>query len=356
MVNKITAEDLINKGVIGLPDVPGLTTIEMQKKFDEISRDVIIPRFNELIDNTVSASDEFSKLNTYNVGDYCIYQGVLYKCTTAITTAGEWDATKWKATSIDKELKEISSYTENKDVISDKYDSSKTYSVGDYCIYDDTLYKCKTQITSAEEFDSSKWEPTNCGKEFEVLNSNLNVRYNEDSDTIQVLYGGKWMDCMSANMNNLILFDNEDKTDITGGWQITPSTAQSTTSTASVNTSINVGGLASNNAVDSNNLVLMTKKKLDVSRYTKIRVIVEAVTSWANKANMVLAYNSSSNTGTAGNTYYPSLNLVNGENELTFDLPYDSVYFGFIFRGGDNGVSGTVCTTSIKITKIELIK
>lgn len=109
MVNKITEEDLINKGVIGLPDVPGLTTIEMQKKFDEISRDVIIPRFNELIDNTVSASDEFSKLNTYNVGDYCIYQSVLYKCTTAITTAGEWDATKWKPTSIDKELVALNS-------------------------------------------------------------------------------------------------------------------------------------------------------------------------------------------------------------------------------------------------------
>ena len=175
MVNKITAEDLINKGVIGLPDVPGLTTIEMQKKLDEISIDVIIPRFNELIDNTVSASDEFSKLNTYNVGDYCIYQSVLYKCTTAITTAGEWDSTKWEATSIDKELKEISSSTENKDVISDKYDSSRTYSVFDYCIYDDTLYKCKTEITSAEEFDSSKWEATNCGKELVALNSNLDT-------------------------------------------------------------------------------------------------------------------------------------------------------------------------------------
>lgn len=173
MVNKITAEDLINKGVIGLPDVPGLTTIEMQKKLDEISIDVIIPRFNELIDNTVSASDEFSKLNTYNVGDYCIYQSVLYKCTTAITTAGEWDATKWKATAIDKELKEISSTPENKDAISDKYDSSKTYAVGDYCIYNDTLYKCKTAVTSAEEFDSSKWEATNCGKELVALNSNL---------------------------------------------------------------------------------------------------------------------------------------------------------------------------------------
>ena len=173
MINKITEADLINKGVVGLPDVPGLTTIEMQNKFEEISRDVIIPRFNELIDCTVSASDEFSKLSTYNVGDYCIYQSVLYKCTTEINTAGEWDATKWKATAIDKELKEISSTSENKDAISDKYDSSKTYAVGDYCIYNDTLYKCKTAVTSAEEFDSSKWEATNCGKELVALNSNL---------------------------------------------------------------------------------------------------------------------------------------------------------------------------------------
>lgn len=173
MINKITEADLINKGVVGLPDVPGLTTIEMQNKFEEISRDVIIPRFNELIDCTVSASDEFSKLSTYNVGDYCIYQSVLYKCTTEINTAGEWDATKWKATAIDKELKEISSTPENKDAISDKYDSSKTYAVGDYCIYNDTLYKCKTAVTSAEEFDSSKWEATNCGKELVALNSNL---------------------------------------------------------------------------------------------------------------------------------------------------------------------------------------
>ena len=173
MARKITDEDLANRGVMGLPDVPGLTAIEMQKKLEEIPREVIIPRYNELVDSVADICDEFSKLSTYDVGDYCIYENVLYKCTTAITTEGEWDATKWKATSIDKELKEISSYTENKDVISDKYDSSKTYSVGDYCIYDDTLYKCKTEITSAEEFDSSKWEPTNCGKEFEVLNSNL---------------------------------------------------------------------------------------------------------------------------------------------------------------------------------------
>lgn len=47
---KITDISLANKGVTGLPDVPGLTTAEMQAKFDELSRDVIIPKLNEIVD------------------------------------------------------------------------------------------------------------------------------------------------------------------------------------------------------------------------------------------------------------------------------------------------------------------
>lgn len=40
-------------------------------------------------------ADAFSTLQTYAVGDYCIYESILYKCTTAIETAGAWDSTKW---------------------------------------------------------------------------------------------------------------------------------------------------------------------------------------------------------------------------------------------------------------------
>ena len=46
---QITQEDLTNKGVIGLPDTPNLSTTEMQEKFDEIALDVIVPKHNELI-------------------------------------------------------------------------------------------------------------------------------------------------------------------------------------------------------------------------------------------------------------------------------------------------------------------
>ena len=43
-INKLTSENFDGKGVIGLPDSPGLSTLEMQRKFDEISIDVLAPK------------------------------------------------------------------------------------------------------------------------------------------------------------------------------------------------------------------------------------------------------------------------------------------------------------------------
>ena len=53
---KITSEDTANKGVVGLADTPNLSTQEMQKKFDELATDVIIPKFNKLSDELDSKS------------------------------------------------------------------------------------------------------------------------------------------------------------------------------------------------------------------------------------------------------------------------------------------------------------
>ena len=53
---KITSGDTANKGVVGLADTPNLSTQEMQKKFDELATDVIIPKFNKLSDELDSKS------------------------------------------------------------------------------------------------------------------------------------------------------------------------------------------------------------------------------------------------------------------------------------------------------------
>ena len=47
---KIEAKDYDGKGVTGLPDIPRLDTLDMQKKFDELAKDVAIPKHNVLVD------------------------------------------------------------------------------------------------------------------------------------------------------------------------------------------------------------------------------------------------------------------------------------------------------------------
>lgn len=53
--------------------------------------------------------DAYDDTSTYAVGDLCIYNNALYKCTTAITTAEAWNASHWTATSIADEINELKS-------------------------------------------------------------------------------------------------------------------------------------------------------------------------------------------------------------------------------------------------------
>ena len=46
----------------------------------------------------------FSSSSTYAVGDYCTYEGLLYKCTTAVSTAGAWNAANWSAVAVTDEM------------------------------------------------------------------------------------------------------------------------------------------------------------------------------------------------------------------------------------------------------------
>lgn len=64
-LNLISKTDTNNKGVTGLADTPGLTASAMQKKFDELSTDVIIPKFNENV-NKLNAEDGANEITMTN--------------------------------------------------------------------------------------------------------------------------------------------------------------------------------------------------------------------------------------------------------------------------------------------------
>ena len=85
---KITDSDLHNVGVIGLPDTPELSKEEMQAKFEETVRSVVIPAFNQLIgqleerDSKTYTSDEIIQLinqRVMNIGAGDMAMGVYDK-------------------------------------------------------------------------------------------------------------------------------------------------------------------------------------------------------------------------------------------------------------------------------------
>lgn len=63
------------------------------------------------------------------------------------------------------------------DMITDAYSSSRTYAVGDYCIYGNTLYKCTTAITTAENWNSAHWTAVSVADE-------INARVKKAGDTM----------------------------------------------------------------------------------------------------------------------------------------------------------------------------
>lgn len=58
-------------------------------------------------------------------------------------------------------------------LLSDAYSNQNTYSKGEYCIYNNVLYKCKAAISSAEEFNAEHWEKTSVSNEIAVVSNDV---------------------------------------------------------------------------------------------------------------------------------------------------------------------------------------
>ena len=75
---------------------------------EKVSRQVINTNF-DLIDaeagrTRTNFAGEYSDTGTYAVGDYCLYQGNLYRCTTAINSGEAWNSAHWSQVSAGDEL------------------------------------------------------------------------------------------------------------------------------------------------------------------------------------------------------------------------------------------------------------
>lgn len=146
------------ESLANLPNIPAIVTSTVEQAGYMKKDDTSYARSS-------TQSEAFSIEKEYNIGDYCIYENVLYKFTEA-KVAGEWDSTKASPTTIDTELKAhataINEQKHLKDLCGDEYDPKNSYAAGEYCIHDNKMQKCKTATAGTaevpEEFDQTKWD------------------------------------------------------------------------------------------------------------------------------------------------------------------------------------------------------
>ena len=104
-----------------------------------------------------------STSGTYAVGKIVTHLGKLYRCTTAVSQAEAFDPSKWTEVHLVNLIQDISSNVVTKsdldNLITNTFSSSETYEVGDYCIYNKALYKCKVAVTTAGDWTgATNWD------------------------------------------------------------------------------------------------------------------------------------------------------------------------------------------------------
>ena len=59
--------------------------------------------YNSLESIPLNLASKYSESRTYRIGDYCIYEEKLYKCVATIATPKAWDAGDWTSAMIASE-------------------------------------------------------------------------------------------------------------------------------------------------------------------------------------------------------------------------------------------------------------
>lgn len=106
-IQKAQAGNLIDSGGI-IPDVEDLIA-DIQAAVESIP-----PSYTTLL---ASVAGTYSASKTYSVGEYAWYNGTLYRCSTAISTAEAWTSGHWTAAVLGDDLSSLKSATNAKELV-----------------------------------------------------------------------------------------------------------------------------------------------------------------------------------------------------------------------------------------------
>jgi len=173
-------------------------------------------------------ADAYSSSLTYNVGDYVIYNNILYVCSTAITVAEAWNSAHWTATKV-TEMSGGGGGGGSADlsIVAPTYNSASTYSTYDYCIYNDNLYRC-IAVSTTGSFTPADWTQVTIGGDLNSLRSDISTNATNIANTISLLapsYNGS----NTYNVGDIVIYSSGlyrcNSANTTGVWDSSKWTA-----------------------------------------------------------------------------------------------------------------------------------
>lgn len=173
---------------------------------------------NEKINATQRmVANNFSSSTSYSAGDYVIYENVLYKCLT--THSGSWNSEHFSSVSITNELDDLDNF--NYGIIADSFDSTKSYAVGDYILYENSLYKCLTAHSgawSANDFTETQivdefGQGSGGNVDYTIIAAEFNTTQNYNIGDY-VIYQNDLYKCTTAHTAGSWNSSNFEKTDV----------------------------------------------------------------------------------------------------------------------------------------------
>ena len=114
------------------------------------------------------------------VGDYYIYDLQMYRCIVPIPVGGDtetWaEGTRISRKFVPEHWERVAVYTElqkyvQSDALAPEYSASTTYKAGQYVWYSGNVYRCKTDISTAEAWTAAHWRLVKIGDELTELKS-----------------------------------------------------------------------------------------------------------------------------------------------------------------------------------------
>ena len=141
----------------------------LQVQIDNLNSD-LSGRIDDIADekaNNDIISDAWNTSTTYEVGQYCIYNNSLWKCLVQNSGQTPTEGTYWTNVSVVNEKA-------NNDIISDAWNTSTTYEVGQYCIYNNSLWKCLVQNSGQTPTEGTYWTNVSVVNEIALVNNSLN--------------------------------------------------------------------------------------------------------------------------------------------------------------------------------------